>query len=137
MQTQTPFPSKKTLRTGNGVVSIAARPAVAPCVVRMVDSVANVQKRMVVEYGIELDGVWLPLAMLRRLDEHGPWNVPFTEATPDQAKVLLAHGLADRHNSGLARAGGLRNFIDALPFAPTDVFRKITPDGGPASPPSG
>ncbi len=89
----------------------------------------KVQKRMVVEYGIELDGVWLPLPMLRRLDEHGPWNVPFTEATSDQAKVLIAHGLAERHNSGLARAGGLRNFIDALPFAPTDAFRKIATDG--------
>ena len=94
---------------------------------RIVDSVADVQKRMVVEYGIELDGVWLPLAMLRRLDEHGPWNVPFTEATADQAKVLQAHGLAERHNNGLARSGGLRNFIDALPFAPTDAFSKITP----------
>jgi hypothetical protein len=101
--------------------------------VRIVDNVANVQKRMVVEYGIELDGVWLPLAMLRRLDEHGPWNVPFAEASTDQARVLLAHGLAERHNTGLARAGGLRNFIDALPFAPTDTFSKITPSGEQAS----
>ena len=31
---------------------------------RIVDKVADVQKRMVVEYGIELDGVWLPIAML-------------------------------------------------------------------------
>jgi hypothetical protein len=90
------------------------------------DEVIQVQKRMVVEYGIELDDVWLPLAMLRRLDEHGPWNVPFAEATADQAKVLLTHGLAQRHNTGLARTGGLRNFIDASPFAPTDTFRKIT-----------
>jgi len=89
--------------------------------------VIKVEKRMVVEYGIELDGVWLPLAMLRRLDEHGPWNVPFTEATADQARVLLAHGLAERHNRGLSRAGGLQNFIDALPFAPTEAFKKITP----------
>ena len=88
----------------------------------------KVEKRMVVEYGVELDGVWLPLAMLRRLDEHGPWNVPFTEATADQEQVLLAHGLAERHNTGLSRAGGLQNFIDATPFAPTDTFRKITPD---------
>ena len=87
----------------------------------------KVEKRMVVEYGIELDGVWLPLAMLRRLDEHGPWNVPFTEASARQAQVLLAHGLAERHNRGLSRTGGLQNFIDALPFAPTDAFRKITP----------
>jgi hypothetical protein len=88
--------------------------------------VIKVEKRMVVEYGLELDGVWLPLAMLRRLDEHGPWNVPFTEATAEQAKVLVAHGLAERHNTGLSRGGGLRNFVDALPFAPTESFRKIT-----------
>ena len=89
----------------------------------------SVQKRMVVEYGIELDGVWLPIAMLRRLDEHGPWQAPFTEATADQARVLLAHGLAESHNTGLTRASGLRNFIEALPFATTEAFSKITPDG--------
>jgi hypothetical protein len=87
----------------------------------------ELQKRMVVEYGIELDGVWLPFGMLRRLADHGPWNVPFTEATADQAKVLLAHGLAERHNSGLCRGGGLRNFVDALPFAPTENFATIPP----------
>jgi hypothetical protein len=87
--------------------------------------VPEVEQRMVVEYGIELDGVWLPLSMLRRLDEHGPWNVPFTEATTDQTRVLVAHGLAAHHNSGLSRGGGLRNFVDALPFAPTDNFGKI------------
>jgi hypothetical protein len=96
---------------------------------RIVDKVAEVEKRMVVEYGIELDGVWLPIAMLRRLDEHGPWQQPFTEATTDQATVLVAHGLAERHNTGLSRASGLRNFIEALPFATTDAFRKIGPDG--------
>jgi hypothetical protein len=97
--------------------------------VRIVDNVANLQKRMVVEYGIELDGVWLPIAMLRRLDEHGPWDAPFSEPTTDQARVLLAHGLAESHNTGLTRASGLRNFIDALPFATTEAFSKITPDG--------
>ncbi len=93
----------------------------------------ELQKRMVVEYGIELDGSWLPFAMLRRLDEHGPWNVPFTEATADQAKVLLAHSLAERHNAGLCRGGGLRNFVDALPFAPTESFETI-PAGGDDQP---
>ena len=85
----------------------------------------ELHKRMVVEYGIELDGVWLPLAMLRRLEEHGPWNVPFTEASDDQAKVLVAHGLAERHNTGLARGNALRNFVEALPFAPTERFDSI------------
>lgn len=85
----------------------------------------DLQKRMVVEYGIEVDGVWLPLAMLRRLEEHGPWNVPFTEASPEQAKVLVTHGLAERHNTGLARGNALRNFVEALPFAPTESFKTI------------
>ncbi len=96
--------------------------------------VIDVEKRMVIEYGFELDGVWLPLAMLRRLDEHGPWNVPFTEASTEQARVLLAHGLAERHNRGLSRASGLQNFIDAVPFAPTDTFSKMTPGSDELSP---
>jgi len=93
----------------------------------------EIQKRMVVEYGIEVDGVWLPLAMLRRLEEHGPWNVPFTEASPEQARVLVNHGLAQRHNSGLARGNALRNFVEALPFAPTENFNRIptAPDEKP------
>jgi hypothetical protein len=85
----------------------------------------ELQQRMVVEYGIEVDGVWLPLAMLRRLEEHGPWNVPFTEASEEQASVLVAHGLAQRHNTGLARGNALRNFVEALPFAPTESFKSI------------
>jgi hypothetical protein len=92
--------------------------------------VIDLQKRMVVEYGIEVDGVWLPLAMLRRLDEHGPWNVPFTEASEEQAKVLIAHGLAERHNTGLARGNVLRNFVEALPFAPTESFGTIQASAG-------
>lgn len=86
----------------------------------------EVRKRMVVEYGVELDGVWLPLAMLRRLSTHGPWDRPFTEATADQERVLLAHSLADRHNnSGLHRGAGLRGFLDAIPFEPTVPFRSF------------
>ena len=89
----------------------------------------KIEQRLVVEYGIELDGVWLPLAMLRRLDEHGPWSTPFTEATADQADVLVAHGLAQRHNVGLSRGSGLRNFVDAFPFEPTMPFSKLSADG--------
>ena len=43
----------------------------------------KIEKRMVVEYGIELDGVWLPLAMLRHLDERRPWTAPLTESTTE------------------------------------------------------
>jgi hypothetical protein len=68
------------------------------------DEVRTIEKRLVVEYGITLDGVWLPLAMLRRLGTHGPWDPPFTEATADQERVLRAHLLAERHNqAGLHR----------------------------------
>ena len=86
----------------------------------------KIEKRMVVEYGITLDGVWLPLAMLRRLRAHGPWDAPFTEATADQERVLLLHALAERHNQvGLHRGTGLTDFLDAIPFEPTVSFGKI------------
>ena len=88
------------------------------------------EKRMVVEYGTELDGVWLPFALMRRLDKHGPWTAPFTEATADQARVLVAHGLAERHNTGLRRGVGLRNFLDAPPFELTVPFERV-PAGTP------
>jgi hypothetical protein len=68
---------------------------------------AQIEKRMVVEYGITLDGVWLPLAMLRRLGTHGPWDNPFTEASADQESVLLA-------------------FLDAIPYEPTVPIDKVT-----------
>ena len=90
----------------------------------------QIEQRMVVEYGITLDGVWLPLAMLRRLGTHGPWDKPFTEASPDQERVLLAHSLAEPHNqAGLHRGMGLRGFLDAIPYEPTESFRKVTGDG--------
>jgi len=90
---------------------------------------AQIEQRMVVEYGITLDGVWLPLAMLRRLGTHGPWGAPFTEASADQERVLLIHALAERHNqAGLHRGMGLTGFLDAIPYEPTVSFEKV-PDG--------
>jgi hypothetical protein len=97
----------------------------------------NIEKRMVVEYGITLDGIWLPLAMLRRLRAHGPWDPPFTEATADQERVLLAHGLAERHNeAGLHHGVSLTGFLDAIPYEPTVSFPKLPADGdGPSGRP--
>ena len=100
----------------------------------------KLEKRMVVEYGVTLDGVWLPLAMLRRLATHGPWDRPFTEATADQERVLLVHALAERHNqAGLHRGFGLPDFLDAVPFEPTDPFEKLPgaePPRGPREAPA-
>jgi hypothetical protein len=91
---------------------------------------AQIEKRMVVEYGVTLDGVWLPLAMLRRLSTRGPWDQPFTEASADQERVLLAHSLAERHNqTGLHRGLGLRGFLDAIPYEPTAPIDKVAGDG--------
>ena len=89
----------------------------------------KLEKRMVVEYGIALDDVWLPLAMLRRLRTHGPWDPPFTEANADQERVLLVHALAERHNErGLHRGIGLSRFLDAIPYEPTVPFDKLADD---------
>lgn len=93
------------------------------------DEPVKIEKRMVVEYGVTLDGVWLPLGMLRRLGAHGPWSAPFTEATTDQERVLLSHGLAERHNeTGLHRGNHLPGFLDSIPFEPTVPFPKISGD---------
>lgn len=98
----------------------------------------GIEKRLVVEYGITLDGVWLPLAMLRRLENHGPWNPAFTEATDGQERVLLAHGLAERHNqAGLHRGPGLHNLLDAIPFQPTVPFEAVAAEPEPATRGSG
>jgi hypothetical protein len=95
----------------------------------MSDEGGMLEKRMVVEYGVTLDHVWLPLAMLRRLRTHGPWGAPLAEANADQERVLLAHGLADRHNeAGLHRGLGLTGFLDAIPFEPTVAFQKLSGD---------
>jgi hypothetical protein len=86
----------------------------------------SIEKRLVVEYGTTLDGVWLPLAMLRRLGTRGPWDSPFTEATADQERVLLAHALAEKHNqAGLHRGISLPDLLDAIPFQPTIPIEKI------------
>jgi hypothetical protein len=88
--------------------------------------IRKIEKRMVVEYGVTLDEVWLPLGMLRRLTSHGPWDAPFTEATAEQERVLLIHALADRHNeSGLHRGTGLTGFLDAIPYEPTVPIEKV------------
>jgi hypothetical protein len=94
------------------------------------DDPGKIEKRMVVEYGITLDGVWLPLDMLRRLRVHGPWDSPFTEATADQERVLLMHDLAERHNqAGLHRGTGLTGYLDAIPYEPTVSFPKPPLEG--------
>ena len=50
----------------------------------------------------------------------------WTEATAEQARVLLIDGPADRHNeSGLHRGTGLTDFLDAIPYEPTVPIEKV------------
>ena len=90
------------------------------------DEAGKLEQRMVVEYGITLDGVWLPLAMLRRLRAHGPWDAPFTEATADQERVLLMHALAERHNQ--AGWPAPRHGPDRLPRRDTVRADSLVPE---------
>ena len=94
----------------------------------------KIEKRMVVEYGIALDGVWLPLPMLRRLRAHGPWDAPFTEADADQERVLLQHALAERHNeAGLHRGTGLPASSTRSPTSRRSRSRDFATTGRQAS----
>ena len=90
----------------------------------------KIEKRMVVEYGINRNGVWLPLAMLRRLRTHGTRDAPFTEASTDQERVLLC----TPSPSGITRPAwtpgtGLTGFLDAIPYEPTVSFPKLPAEG--------
>ena len=92
----------------------------------------TVETRMVVEYGITLDGVWLPLALLRRLAEHGPWSPPYTEATADQERVLISHALAERHNGA-----GLHRGPDSRASSPPYRSSRPLRWNGPMAPATG
>lgn len=49
------------------------------------DTTPQVETRMVVEYGITVDGVWLPFALLRRLEGHGPWSARSPRPPPTRS----------------------------------------------------
>ena len=93
----------------------------------------EMKTRMVIEYGVELEGVWLPLTMLRHLARHSPWDRPFTEASAEQERVLIAHSLAEPHNrNGLHRGTGLTGFLDAIPYEPTVSFEEVPAERAPS-----
>lgn len=79
----------------------------------------NIEKRMVPELGITLDGVWIPYDMLEDLSGQDVYDSQFGPAyiTPDrdQRRVLVAHGLAEEETrGGLHRGLKLHAFIDAI-----------------------
>ena len=90
------------------------------------------RKRMVVEFGVELDGIWLPLAMLRRLTLHLPQHMRFTEATADQEQALLLHSLADRGTQPL-RAAPCSRAVEVPQRHPVQADG-LVPGGAPDDP---
>jgi hypothetical protein len=79
----------------------------------------KIEKRMVPEYGVTLDGVWLPYNMLEELESQAPLMSDFGNAfiSPDreQGAVLIAQGLAVRETRGGYRRGEkLRQFLQGI-----------------------
>jgi hypothetical protein len=79
------------------------------------------QKRMVPEWGAELDGVWFPAELLEELAEQGPYTSQFGQAfsvRTDQERVLLARGLAEKETRGGLHAGpAMKQFWAEFEFA--------------------
>jgi hypothetical protein len=81
------------------------------------------QKRMVPEWGAELDGVWFPAELLEELADQGPYDSQagriFAAAGRDQERVLLARGLAVKETRGGLHAGpAMKQFWDEFTFDP-------------------
>jgi hypothetical protein len=81
------------------------------------------QKRMVPEWGAELDGVWFPAGLLEELADQGMWDSQFGSAfihpDRDQERVLLARGLACKETRGGLHAGpAMKQFWAEFTFAP-------------------
>jgi hypothetical protein len=80
------------------------------------------QKRMVPEWGADLDGVWFPAELLEELSEQGPYDSQFGPALSvktDQERVLLARGLAEKETRGGLHAGpAMKQFWDEFEFEP-------------------
>jgi hypothetical protein len=63
----------------------------------------KIEKKMVPEYGITLDGVWIPYDTLENLAEQGPYTSQFGVALTlqrDEGRVLEEHDLAARETRG-------------------------------------
>lgn len=73
------------------------------------------------EYGVTLDGVWIPYEMLEELEQQDRYASQFGDAyirpDRDQRRVLVARQLAEEETKGgLHRGSALRAFIDAIEF---------------------
>lgn len=80
----------------------------------------KVEKRMVPEYGVTIDGVWFSCELLGCLSEQkrydSEWGSAFIEASTEQEKVLLARNLAVKETRGGLHSSdtGLEQFLHDL-----------------------
>jgi hypothetical protein len=89
------------------------------------------QRKLVPEWGVELDGVWFPAGLLEELSEQGRYDSQFggafTAASRDQERVLLTRGLAEKETRGGLHAGpGMKNFWGELEFPDPAPDRPMT-----------
>lgn len=79
----------------------------------------KIEKRMVPEFGVEIDGVWIPYDMLEELQEQGPWDSQsgnaYIRPDSDQERVLIARHLAiSETKGGLHRGPELAAFMKSI-----------------------
>jgi hypothetical protein len=79
--------------------------------------------RVIWEEGIDLEGTWVPLALLQRLNTvhgyFGPLRAAGQHLDLSLGRLLVLHGLArEATRSGYLGGARLRPFLDALERAP-------------------
>lgn len=81
------------------------------------------ERRMIPEWGVTLDGVWVPWSMLEELADQGEWDSQlgpgsaYIKPNRQQQRVLVARELAVRETrGGLHRGPALGAFIDEVEF---------------------
>jgi hypothetical protein len=81
----------------------------------------NLEMRMVPEYGVTLDGVWIPYEFLEELQEQEPLMSDFGHVLlapgQDVRQVCEARGLLQvETRGGVCRGSELRAFMEGITF---------------------
>jgi hypothetical protein len=96
------------------------------------------ERRMKPEWGIMLDGVWIPYSMLEELADQGEWDSQlgpgsaYIKPNREQQRVLVAHQLAVKETrGGLHRGPGLQALISAVEFPALSSYVYVARPGAP------
>ena len=90
----------------------------------------KLEHRMVVEYGINLDGVLAAAGDAQAAAGARSLGRAVHRGHRRAGAGTPHHALAERHNqAGLHRGTGLTGFLDAIPYEPTVSFPKLPAEG--------